>query len=228
MRIIKSIDQIKGCSVSILTPANSFTPPYVKSLLDTFSWSRENDITIKHHTMSGSHIGGMREKMLQDVLNQNKIPEYVLWIDSDISWSTENFKNILCSPFEITAGIYPVSEDNHVSFYRKDIEINQDEGFLKRVYGTELSDPQRYIEVGESGFGFICMQKSFLEKIPTHQHMFNASTFRRTFKDNEVDQLVSGEDAVFCFTARDLGYKIMVDKTILVGHYKSTMWNIKL
>ena len=101
--------------VLIMTPAISYTPEYVASLCQTFKFGYENNINVDIHTSAGSHIGQLREIMVEQI-RISRIPyDKMLWIDSDIQWTVDDFAKIISSPHPITVGSYHVSPNGKLS-----------------------------------------------------------------------------------------------------------------
>jgi len=214
--------------VLVCTPAQSFTPSYVTSLVETLAWANTNNVEIQLYTRTGSNITEMRESMAREITRMEGVGyDKIFWIDSDISWVVGDFLKILMSPFQITCGAYMITPNGHLSVARvsedksfEPFNINEEYELFYTV--DEMESMTEYVSVKATGFGFICMDADVLKSI-------GDSWFTAVDADFEVDgvkskYLCSSEDTSFCIRARHAGFKIMYDTTVLVGHEKPTLW----
>lgn len=215
-------------NVLICTPAQSFTPSYVTSLVETIAWANKNNIEIQLYTRTGSNITEMRESMAREIVRiEGRKFDKIFWIDSDISWVVGDFLKILTSPFQVTCGAYMITPLGHLSVARVNEEqsfepYNINEEFELFYTVDEMEQMSEYVSVKATGFGFVCMDDGVLEKM-------GDSWFASVDAEFEKDGIASkyqcsSEDTSFCIRARRAGFKIMYDTTVLVGHEKPTLW----
>ncbi len=214
---------LKGKSVVIMTPARSFTVSYVKSLVDTIAWCRDNDITCRFLTLDGSHVAQLRQSMTHGLKSVKESFDYVVWIDSDISWTIKNFEILLLSPHDITCGVYLISEDGAISIHKTSESVSRHSQCLMKH--SDLNSHRRYFEVGSSGFGFICLKRVVVDDMKPDWFM-SRNAVNKYKNGNTEEILISGEDIAWCYNARENGYKVMCDSTVLVGHEKSSIWKV--
>jgi GT2 family glycosyltransferase len=204
--------------IIIVTPANSFTPVYVSSLLETqaFALSQKN-IQIVLSTLDGSNIAELREMMAYNIISTSDDYDKMLWIDSDIMWSIEDFQNIIESPHKITCGAYMISPEGEMS-----IAHLYPSGNIFHIHAKDIGNKNTYMEVDFSGFGFICIDKGVFESI---EPPYFANVKVPIIQDKEhMLVTVQSEDSSWCSRAVKAGYKIMFDTRIIVGHQKKTIW----
>lgn len=214
---------LQGKSVVIMTPARSFTVSYVKSLVDTIVWCEKNEVTCRFMTLDGSHVAQLRQSMTHGLKEVGGSFDYAVWIDSDISWSVENFEDLLLSPHDITCGVYLISEDGAISIHKTPESVAKHSQCLMKH--SDLNMYRRYFEVGSSGFGFLSLKRPVIEKMNADWFMSrNAFNIYKTGEKEEI--LISGEDIAWCYNARENGYQVMCDSTLLVGHEKSSVWRV--
>ena len=214
---------LSGKSVMIMTPARAFTVSYVKSLVDTLSWCFQHGINCRLATLDGSHVGQLRISMAHDIKQTDEHFDYAFWIDSDVSWSTKDFETLLSSPHDITCGLYMITEDGGISIHKTTESVNKHSSVLMKY--SELNNYRRYFEVGCAGFGFICLKNNVINSM--HPDWFMSRPAVNTYKNGETEEImISGEDIAWCYCARDAGYQVMCDATVLVGHEKPSVWKI--
>lgn len=130
--------------------------------------------------------------------------DQVLWLDSDIVFPPDTLKRLIANrdKGDIISGLYyrRVTPFTPVAFSNLDIEKGQ-EG-VKDL--TEI--PDDVFEVAGCGFGCVLTPTDiFLDVLNEYGTMFEP------FKG-------LGEDLSFCWRAKQLGFKIMIDPSIKLGH----------
>ena len=203
--------------VVIVTPANSFMPIYVSSILETQIFAYENNISIKFATLDGSNVSELRETLAKNLVEHTEDYDKIIWIDSDIKWSPQDFVNIINSPYDVTCGAYMIYPDGKLS-----VGMHEPNGSIRHLNCYSMKVTSRYIPVDMSGFGFICMNNGVFESM-TKPYFSNAVV--DISQDGVLTkEIVLSEDASWSIHAFNAGYKIMFDTQILLGHQKKTIW----
>jgi GT2 family glycosyltransferase len=202
--------------VLIATPGRSFEAEYVKSLVPTLQYLHENNISYRFVSQYSSTVSGAREATLMDdhfldifnddILLGKATADKVFWIDSDMSWSVEDFKKIYESDKDIISGVY-ISDQGVPMF-----SING-----TTVKSKELAKTKDVVEVGEVGFGFVCMKSEIFSKI---DRPWFSTVHRKIEQDGQERLIPYGEDYSLCIRAKQAGYKIFVDTSVRLGHHK--------
>ena len=136
--------------------------------------------------------------------------DYILWIDSDMMFAPDVLKRLLDDrdKGDIITGLYfrRVAPFSPVLFEKLEIT---DEGTAFANYDNL---PQEQIfEVGGCGFGCVLTPVSVIMDV--------FAKYRTCF-----DPLGGvGEDLAFCWRARSLGYKVVCDQSIKLGHVGHTV-----
>ena len=207
----------------IATPGHSMEAEYVKCLVETIDYLTREEVSFKFLSEYASNVFNAREATACGSLylnpSSNEIGtgsftyDKLLWIDSDMSWTTEDILKICESEYDITSGVYFNAEGA--------VMIQTiDGGTLLREQVRNLRDP---FEINAAGFGFICFKQGVFESI-------GRPWFTPVFFDIEQDgktfSVPYGEDFSLCFKAKEAGYKIFLDPTITLGHNKKVMLRI--
>lgn len=204
----KHISELRGSSVCILTPANTFAPPYVESLFALVQESGRVGIKINFITSAGSHVGQLREKIMCDYFFSGNSHDFCFWIDSDISFTVDDFFELLCSPYMVTSGVYLISTDGRTSIARNG----------RHLTSEEIKKFPKYISVDASGMGFMCIKKEVFDSV-------SAPYFSNIMKsDNETVE--TGEDTAWCEKLRQSGFEVACNTRVRLGHHKSSIWSI--
>lgn len=132
--------------------------------------------------------------------------DYVLWLDSDMVFP-EDFhermlKTMTDNNLDILTGIYYKRKPPYSPVIFDKMKLNG-----KLWDFTWLEDvPDTLFEVGACGFGCVLLKTEVLMSVQLrHGYLFHPMQN-------------GGEDVAFCVRARDCGYKIMCDPSIVCGH----------
>lgn len=132
--------------------------------------------------------------------------DYVLWLDSDMVFPEDfherMFKTMTDNNLDILTGIYYKRKPPYSPVIFDKMKLNG-----KLWDFTWLEDvPDSLFEVGACGFGCVLLKTEVLMSVQLkHGYLFHPMQN-------------GGEDVAFCVRARDCGYKIMCDPTIVCGH----------
>jgi hypothetical protein len=199
-------------NVLIATPGHSVTIQYLKSLTNTIKVLAEENITWRFINQYSSQVSAAREGTIMDdnfldITNNKPLLgkdtyDTVIWIDSDIEWTPQDFLKIYKSDKDITSGVY--ISDQGVLMYTPS---NQEH--LKET---------EHVEITHAGFGFIGIKQGVFENTP---RPWFQTEYTKTTIDNKEYLIPYGEDYSFCTKARRAGYKIFLDPTVKVTHYKT-------
>ena len=209
--------------VVIATPGESYKAAYVDSLVETLEWCYEEDLRVKLLNNYSSFVASAREMTATGTTGQNWATneigsgeftyDKIIWIDSDVSWTVEDFEKLIDSDEDIISGLVPVGGAGQVGVMQLDMGTPR---LMDKVAFMLTDSP---MEVDGVGFGFVCMKSGVFEnikrpwfeilKVPVGERMVNAS-----------------EDFSFCIKAREAGYKIWVDPSVKCGHHKEVILQI--
>jgi hypothetical protein len=202
-------------NVLIATPGFNMEAAYVKSLTETLVECNKRGITYRWINGSSSTVstarestamGGSKHFNLEHTSPLENQVEYdcIIWIDSDISWTIEQFFALYNSPYEITTGAYYLP-NGEVTVYTD-------------TPGLDLPKQSEPLTVDRCGFGFIGMKKGVFERMP--RPWFYCLTFVIGEKNGEVAYGNYGEDISWCIRAKEAGFDIWFDPSLFVTHHK--------
>jgi hypothetical protein len=205
---------MKTYDVVIATPASMLTAAYVRSLTDTIKVLEEKNISWTYVNYESCYIRLARELIVTygetKNLNENILfagffnYKKIMWIDSDISWTPEDFLSLYFSERDIISGAYVTVNGS--------IAVSLDGKNLAR---SEEIPTSREVEVKTCGFGFLCIKSGVFENM------------QRPWFDSEIleidGRLVTtvGEDNSWCVKARNSGFKIWLNPDVRVTHNKN-------
>lgn len=152
----------------------------------------------------GSLIYDARNKLAAQAIKAEA--DYVMWFDSDMVFSGDTLlkllKDIEEGDADIASGLYFRRSAPYTPVAFQDLEIENDTAKWTDYEG-ELTGIH---EVGGVGFGCVLMKADVLFEV--------FSKFGNCF--SPIASL--GEDLSFCWRARQLGYKVMLDTDVKCGH----------
>ncbi len=220
-------------NVVIVTPAREFSPCYVRSFFNTVKYCSQNNIELNFLHESGAHVGQLRDKLAFRALVEQPEYTHMFWIDSDVEWSVSDFCLLLESPHMITCGMYLIRGDGSLSII---IKRSTEEFLVKTINGKEcleidykfahkedIEHKPRYINIEAAGFGFVCFKQGVFENI--YSPYFANVEEETVMSDGKVmKRIVTSEDTAMFKRAKDAGFDAVVDSTVKVGHFKSSVW----
>lgn len=214
---------MKHYDVLIATPGSMLEAQYVKSLVKTLAECTKRNITYKwlnhysslvHHAreLTASGAEGMNLDVNQTSPVGNDITyNKIFWIDSDISWTPEQFFKIYDAEYDVVTGAYLLADGNTTSIH----EWNKPGGIPAHDI-VKLKDP---FLIQSHGFGFVAMKSGVFERIqrPWFSHEI-VKVGQNTDGTNIIDAV--GEDISWCIKAYKAGIELYFDPTVLVNHIK--------
>lgn len=182
----------KYFDVIIATPGLSLDNHYVMSLIETINYLNKNNISYKWINDFSSHVGEARQRVVDQLLNftYNK----VIWIDSDIDWSIDEFISIYNSSYPIVGGCYLSTNNNIAAQDLNGFSMVSDDldGTIKEVFSC--------------GFGFLAVEYGIFENI------------KNPFA--QIDDALN-EDIAFCARVKnEMNLPLMLDTSIRLAHFK--------
>ena len=208
--------------VLIATPGHSLEAQYVRSLVETLAECNSRGVSYKWLNSYSSLVHNARETTitggdgftlnpldkgpLGDRVTYNKI----FWIDSDISWTPEDFFRLYDSEHEVVTGAYLLADGFTTSVHA----WGKPGGIAKE----EILEMKEITKIQSMGFGFVAMKSGVFEKL--ERPWFGHYTQKiQTGPDSFIDTYL-GEDISWCINAYKYGVEIYFDPSVLVGHMK--------
>lgn len=140
--------------------------------------------------------------------------DYIMWIDSDIIFTPENFDKLLSNDVDICGGVYLMENGKQFAVVKDwDEEYFKKNGTFEFLTPNDISKSPRLMEVSYTGFGFLLIKRGVFEQIkypwfgPKFSKMGDCYDF-------------ASEDVSFCMRAKEAGFKIHIDPTIWIRHEK--------
>lgn len=204
----------------IATPGSAVDAFYVKSLTETLAECSKRGISYKWLTGQSSLVHHARELAVSGdgVLNPDDVGpmhdsvtyKKIFWIDSDITWTVEDFFKLYDSEEEVISGVYLLADGITTTAHTAE--------HLLGIPKEDIKNQKDLIKVQSIGFGFVCIKSGVFERLerPWFAH------FSQPIKNSKGKQIPDslGEDISWCVRAYHAGIDIFVDPTVLVTHIK--------
>lgn len=206
-------------NVLIATPGALLHSGYVKSLLDTGNTLNKLGISWAFLNEGSSHVASARESTLnsgdeQEVFNSKPVKGFftynkIMWIDSDITWTPEDFMKLYLSDKDVIVGAYLLTNGD-VPAYRKILK--------EPLKFDEVKNATELIQLEAAGMGFMCVKQGVFESL---SRPWFQSAFGSVFVGDKLFEFnIIGEDISVCKRITDKGFEIWLDPTIRLVHTK--------
>jgi hypothetical protein len=207
-------------------PGHSFPYEWVQCWTNTFHFLTSQGIAVNWSFAYSCNIYFARNMCLGgDVLRgENQKPfdgkldyDYLMWIDSDIIWHPSQVLALIKHQQDIVQGVYYTEDGQTFPFCEYwDEDFFERNGYFKFINVERLEQLRKkggLHEVYYGGLGFTLVKGGVFEQLK--YPWFETEKLRI---GNSVD--ICMEDVHFCIKARRVGFKILIDPFIHVGHKK--------
>lgn len=140
--------------------------------------------------------------------------DYMMWIDSDIVFKTNDFFKLLNMNKDIASGWYTQPGGSTPVVEKMDDEHFKKYGSYQFISSKEMKERTSVFKADYIGFGWVLVKHGVFESI---DYPWFAPKMLQ-FDENTFE--MCSEDVSFCIDARKMGYNIWVDPTIKLGHEK--------
>ncbi len=143
----------------------------------------------------------------------------ILWIDSDIAFTTEQFDFLLSSlenneKVDIVSGLYLMDGGTqYATVLNWDEDFFAKHGYFEFLSPKNFNPPRALVKADYTGMGFMMVKNGVYEKI-------GYPWFRPLWKTIKNCEDFCSEDVAFCHLAKKEGFSIFIDPRVIVGHEK--------
>lgn len=207
--------------IAICTPCMSgnVNLHFAMSLTATTKALKRTDMVFL--TNVGSSILHMaRNVLVAQALAQGA--DKIIFIDDDVSWTTNGFERLVTAPEHIVGGVYQKKPHNPYAPAQMAVSALPD-GMVPNFHGL--------CEVDGAATGFLRIDREVFEAMKANcqkieddflkpeeaKHLYEYFAFGKLIKNEKT--YAHGEDYFFCHRAREAGYKTFIDPNIKLGHH---------
>jgi len=228
----RSSSDLKGKTIAFCLPglmySGTFMTQMIRLLFDlnqlgvNFYISQHYSSMVNHARTDCLQADNYAGTML--VPFRGKVPyDYIMWIDSDIVFKTEDVIELLKMNKDIASGWYLQSGGGLVTNKTTVVEKMDDQELYEKgtnKYETteDMIRRTESFKVDYCGFGFILIKKGVYEKIPYPWFVPRIVQLKKP--DGTILEDVCSEDISMCQDFKKYGFDIWVNPKIRVGHQK--------
>jgi len=208
-------------------PGNNFSGKFLDCWTELVGYCFKNNIQIGVSRKESCNIYYVRNMCLgADVARgENQKPfdgkidyDYLIWVDSDIIFTPQQFQRLLSHDKDIVSGVYMMNDGRSLAAVKDwDEEYFKKNGHFQFLGLTDIEGKEELIEVSYTGMGFMLVKKGVFESMtypwfkPIEKRIGNMVDFTM-------------EDVAFCLRAKEKGYKILIDPEVRVEHEKKIVF----
>jgi len=215
----------KPLTVVFCLPGNSFSGKFLECWTDLLAFCLSRNIRpvlsrrqscniyyVRNMCLGGDVSRGAGQKPFDGKLDY----DYLMWIDSDILFSSAQFARLLERGADIVSGLYLMEGGrNFATVETWDEEFFKQNGFFNFLTPQDIEGKET-MEVAYTGMGFMLVKRGVFESL-------DYPWFRPIEKRIGAMVDFTMEDVAFCLVAKEKGFKILVDPRVRVGHEKRTV-----
>jgi hypothetical protein len=218
------MDLSKKITVVFCIPGNSFSGKFLECWSKLLGYCFLNGIEpvvsrdyscniyyVRNLCLGGDVMRGPQQKPFNGKIDY----DYIMWIDSDILFTPDQFKALLDHDLDIVSGLYLMEGGNAYATVKEwDEEYFLQNGTFRFLTPEELTLTHGVVEAAYTGMGFMLVKRGIFESI-------EYPWFKPIEK--KIGGLVdfTMEDVSFCLRSKEAGYKISIDPNIIVHHQKT-------
>ena len=193
--------------VGLLSHNGNFCSGMLQSLDHMVKKSIESGIKVNIAKTYGSIIPANRNKIVDSLLECGA--DYLLFIDSDMVFDDDALIQLMNHKRDIVSGL-AVSRIAPFNPVAKDLQENG-----RYVVRKGLHEGRFYSDLDMVGCAFMLIKADVFKKLKKPYFAMPA------YKES-----VMGEDVYFCRAAKEAGYDVCVDSSLLVGHIGEHIYTI--
>lgn len=182
-------------------------------------------------TEVGSLIYHARNKLANDAIRTQS--DIALWFDSDMTFPTDTFDRLyqhIQNGADIVTGLYTRRVPPYSPTLFKTLDKDENGNMVFSEFSHD-EIPEKPFPVAACGFGAVMMKTDVLFDMSCTISA-NLEKGDRSLGTSLFEPIgTTGEDCAFCWRARKMGYEIICDPSIPLGHVGHTVftrqfWNL--
>jgi GT2 family glycosyltransferase len=149
---------------------------------------------------------------------EGNIPDYnfMMWIDSDMIWKPTDIEHLMSWNKDIICGLAKMRSDTIATVEHWDLDRLLNEGSFEYLSEEIIGERAAPFPVAFTGMAFMLIKRGVLEK-------FDYPWIEPYFYELGKTRCLAGEDVSFCKKAQRLGFEVLVDPMVRIGHMKEVV-----
>ena len=225
-------EEKRNLKIVFCLPGNNFSGKFLTAWSELLQWCIKQDIKViisqkyssmVHFARSSCLCGDNRRGPDQKPFDGKIDYDYIMWIDSDIIFSVQNFIKLLVANKDVVCGLYKMEGGTKYAVVENwDLNYWENNGTFQFLDDTILENKRnncelidnKFLKVSYSGLGWMLIKKGVIEKIQ-YPWFESERLEHKQYRD------ICSEDVSFCKKILKAGFEIYLDTTIRVGHLKT-------
>jgi hypothetical protein len=150
--------------------------------------------------------------------------DYDVWltIDSDIVFTPHQVIELIedVDKHPVVSGLYRMADLKHYAAVKEwDMEYFKKHGSFEFLKVDTLDTTEKYMKVAYNGMGFFACRKGVIENLK--YPYFSYPLIEMEAEDGKLLRDMCSEDVAFCKNLKDVGYSVIVNTSLRVGHEKT-------
>jgi hypothetical protein len=150
--------------------------------------------------------------------------DYDVWltIDSDIVFTPHQVIELIedVDKHPVVSGLYRMTDLKHYAAVKEwDMEYFKKHGSFEFLNVDTLDTTEKYMKVAYNGMGFFACRKGVIENLK--YPYFSYPLIEMETEDGKLLRDMCSEDVAFCKNLKDVGYSVIVNTSLRVGHEKT-------
>ena len=217
--------------VIIALPGRTYSGRFMMNLLNTMMVmkSRGYDVILTNEYSSYVTFSRMKTLGLDVLKGVDQKPfdgkiDYDVWltIDSDIVFTPEQVIELIedTNTHPVVSGVYRMEDLKHYACVKEwNVDYFKKMGTFQFVKVDDFERAPKFVSVAYNGMGFFACRKEVIEKLK--YPYFSYPLIEIEGKDGNVLKDTCSEDVAFCKNITDVGFEVIVNTTLRVGHEKT-------
>jgi len=219
--------EYRGKTVVFCLPGKEYTNNFLMSWSELLVWCMMQDIRpmlvnryspnlyyVRNMCLGGDTVRGVKQIPYNGMIKY----DYLMWIDSDIVFNSQQFEKLLKADKPIVSGLYIMQDNVHYATVEKmDDEVYRKTGSYKFLSREDVQKKKELFEADYTGFGWMLIKHGVFEQLeyPWFRPLWSDFSTKTT----KIEEFCT-EDVAFCNLMKEKGQSIWIDPSVVVGHEK--------
>ena len=217
--------------VILALPGRTFSGQFMMNFVNTVMTLKTKgyDIAISNEYSSYVTFSRMKTLGLDVLRGVDQVPfdgklDYDVWltIDSDIIFTPEQVIELIedTETHPVVSGLYRMEDMTHFACVKEwNVDYFKKFGSFQFMKVDDFHKAPKFVPVAYNGMGFFACRKGVIEKLK--YPYFSYPLIEIEGKDGNVLKDTCSEDVAFCKNITDVGFEVIVNTTLRVGHEKT-------
>lgn len=217
----------KGKTVIFCLPGRQFTNNFMTSWSELLLWCisvgikplmvnrySPNLYYVRNMCLGGNSTDGVKQKPYGGKIKY----DYMMWIDSDVVFTPQQFVELIKVDKPIVSGLYMMHDNTHYATVENmDDDFYRQNGYYKFLNREDLAKKTQPFEVDYTGFGWMLIKYGVFEQL--EYPWFRPLWTDFSTETKKIEEFCM-EDVAFCKLAKEKGYPVWIAPNVVVGHEK--------